>query len=148
MFTPPDFLSFGIPPANSPPSWGGPADEAPVSPPSLLLLALAPLGTGGANPPGVGLGAIPGTGGAPAGLTGAASTTLPIDGAERSFIWPTFLSLAPPSILLSSAPCFVSEKWNKCSSLTYSSGSFNSGRTTWKTSWGRWWRWTASSHAR
>jgi hypothetical protein len=84
--TPPDFRSLGIPPANIPANCGGPPIEAPVSPPSLLLLPLAPVGTGGASPPGDGLGGIPGTGGAPAGLAGAESETLPTIGAERSFI--------------------------------------------------------------
>lgn len=69
VFTPPDFLSFGIPPANRPPSCGAPPDiaglsAAPSPPVSLLLLARP--GIGGARPDGGAGGLpIPGTGGAP-----------------------------------------------------------------------------------
>lgn len=55
--TPPAFLSFGIPPAKRPASCGGALKlSPPLSPPSLLLLAL--LGVGGASPGGGG--AMPG----------------------------------------------------------------------------------------
>lgn len=107
VFTPPDFLSLGMPPANSPPSWGGAA--IPLSPPvSLLLLALLPPpGTGGASPPG-GAGGLPmpGTGGAPP-IAGAASLTFPTIGADRSLITPTFFSFAPFEMSPNSAPCHV-----------------------------------------
>jgi hypothetical protein len=92
-----------MPPAKSPANCGGPLPAPPPSPPSLLLLKREALGTGGANPAGGGLGAPPGTGGA----LGAALTVVvfvSIFGADLSFTCPTFLSLAPCSILLSKAP--------------------------------------------
>lgn len=68
VFTPPLlFFSFGIPPANIPPSCGAVAmPPASLVPPPVSLLARArfpPPGTGGARPPGA---FIPGIGGAPA----------------------------------------------------------------------------------
>lgn len=103
---PPVFLNFGIPPAKIPPSCGAEAMAAPpVSPPSLLLLArLPPGGGGGAKPPGAdGLFAIPGTGGAPIAGAAGADIFVSIIGADLS-LTTTFFNLAPPSILLSSAP--------------------------------------------
>lgn len=102
----PVFRSFGIPtPAKMPASWGAPPEAAPpeLSPVSLLLLALLPPGTGGASPPG-GLGAIPGTGGAPIGGPEGPSSTFPTCGAERSLTWVTFFSFAPDRMSPSSAP--------------------------------------------
>ncbi|KAL5385674.1 hypothetical protein PMIN02_008736 [Paraphaeosphaeria minitans] len=108
--TPPDFLSFGKPPANRPPSCGA-ALTIPVPPPtaspavSLLLLALLP-GTGGARPDG-GAGALPmaGMGGAPpTGGPLGPSDTLPTMGADRSFITVTFFNLAPLVMSPNSAP--------------------------------------------
>lgn len=104
VFTPPDFLNFGMPPANSPPSCGGAAMA--LSPPvSLLLLArFPPPGTGGASPPGGAGGLpIPGTGGAPP-IAGAASLTFPTCGADRS-LTTVFFSFAPLVMSPSSAPC-------------------------------------------
>lgn len=104
--TPPDFLSLGIPPANSPPSCGAALGMAFPPSVSLLLLARFP-GTGGARPEG-GAGAFPmvGTGGAPpTGGPPPPPETLPTCGAERSFTWPTFLSPVPLRISPSSAPC-------------------------------------------
>ena len=105
VLTPPDFLNFGMPPANNPPSCGGAA--IPLSPPvSLLLLArFPPPGTGGASPPG-GAGGLPmpGTGGAPP-IAGAASLTFPTIGADRSFTTPTFFSFNPLLISPNNAPC-------------------------------------------
>jgi hypothetical protein len=107
------FRSLGIPPANKPASCGG-APPDPVSPLSLLLLALfgvggaSPPGGGGGAPPGEGLLAMPGIGGAP--MTGAgALSVLPTMGADLSLICVTFLSLAPPSMLLRSAPYNTSD---------------------------------------
>jgi hypothetical protein len=112
--TPPALRSFGMPPAKSPPSCGGaatppppppppPPFPPPPSPPSLLLRARFGAG-GGASPGAAGRLAIPGTGGAP--IVGAAWVgLLSIMGAERSLICVTFLRRAPPSILLSRAPC-------------------------------------------
>jgi hypothetical protein len=102
MFTPPVlFFSFGIPPANKPPSCGA-ASIPPPAPPegcSELLLALfaVPAPPGGRSPPGIG--------GAPA--TGAAPESLPLSimGADRSLTWVTFLSLAPDWMSPSKAPC-------------------------------------------
>lgn len=97
VLTPPDFLSFGMPPAKRPASGGGAAEASP--PPVSLLLRprFPPPGTGGASPPG-GAGGLPmpGTGGAPpmAGTLGP-SETLPTIGADRSLITPTFFSFAP-----------------------------------------------------
>jgi hypothetical protein len=103
---PPAFRNFGIPPANMPANCGGALfpPGAPPSPPSLLLRARF-CGGGGARLDGaVGLLAIPGTGGAPiVGATGVG--LLSIMGAERSLITPTFFRRAPPSMLLSRAPC-------------------------------------------
>lgn len=81
VLTPPDFRSLGIPPANKPPSCGAEAMPLSPAPPpaSLPLRDLFPPGRGGARPPG-GLGAMPGTGGAP-----------PIGGPELFFTPP------PPS---------------------------------------------------
>jgi hypothetical protein len=108
VLTPPDFLSFGIPPANNPANCG--ADAMALSPPPVSLLLRArfpPPGTGGASPPGGAGGLpIPGTGGAPdmAGALGP-SDTLPTMGEDRSLICVTFLSLAPLPMSDSSAPC-------------------------------------------
>lgn len=107
---PPRFFSFGMPPANIPPSCGAVAIP-PLSPPpplppvSLLLLArLAPLplGTGGASPPG----GFPNPG-----IAGAAPTdgpaelpeSFPTIGADRSLV-AAFLSLAPFVMSVKSAP--------------------------------------------
>lgn len=108
VLTPPDFLNFGIPPANRPPSCGAEAIALSPPPVSLLLLALLPPpGTGGASPPG-GAGGLPrpGTGGAPpmAGALGP-SLTLPTMGAERSFTCVTFFSLVPLLMSPRRAPC-------------------------------------------
>lgn len=99
VLTPPDFLSFGIPPAKRPPSCGAadsiPPPDGPLPCPwSLLLRAL--LGAGGRRP---------GTGGAPP-IGGPASllVLLPNTGAERSFTTPTFFSRVPLLMSLSSAP--------------------------------------------
>lgn len=98
VFTPPDFLSLGIPPANRPPSCGADSIAAPPDPPlcpwSLLLRAL--LGAGGRRP---GTGGAPPAGG-PALLFGLLSRM----GADRSLIWVTFLSFAPLLMSLRSAP--------------------------------------------
>jgi hypothetical protein len=103
VLTPPDFLSFGMPPAKSPPNCG--AEAIALSPVSLLLLArFPPPGAGGASPGGAGGRPIPGTGGAPP-MAGAASFTLPTMGAERSLTCVTFLSRAPFPMSDSSAPC-------------------------------------------
>lgn len=106
VLTPPDFLSFGMPPANSPPSCGG-AATAPSPPVSLLLRARFPPGTGGASPPGgAGGRPRPGTGGAPP-IAGALGPllTLPTSGEERSLTWATFFSRAPLVMSPSRAPC-------------------------------------------
>jgi len=98
-------FNFGIPPANSPPSWGAP--PTPLSawlrlPVSLLLRPrVACPGMGGARE----LGAlISGTGGAlptgPAPAPGFLSSM----GADRSFVT-AFLSLAPFVMSDNSAPC-------------------------------------------
>jgi hypothetical protein len=111
VLTPPDFRSFGIPPANSPPNCGAPPpiplSLAPSPPVSLLLLARPP-GTGGARPDG-GAGALPmpGTGGAPPiggplGLSDFATI-----GADRSLICVTFFSLVPLLMSARRAPCHV-----------------------------------------
>jgi hypothetical protein len=110
VFTPPDFRSFGMPPANSPASCGAAdAMPPPVSPVSLLLRARFP-GTGGASPEG-GAGGfpMPGIGGAPpiGGPLGP-SDTFPICGAERSLIWVTFFSRVPLLMSCRRAPCSVS----------------------------------------
>lgn len=108
VLTPPAFLSFGMPPANKPPSCGGAAIALSPPPVSLLLRARLPP-PGGASPPG-GAGGLPmpGIGGAPA-IAGAAgpSETLPTVGADRSLTCVTFLSLAPFPMSDSSAPCDV-----------------------------------------
>ena len=97
------FLSFGMPPANNPPSWG--AESMPeavvwLDPWSLLLLALFP-GTGGASPPG-GLGAppIPGTGGAPPTGGPDDEDVLPTWGADRSLV----------TAFLKALPLWISER--------------------------------------
>ena len=108
---PPVLRSFGMPPAKRPPSCGATPDAAPPppSPPSLLLLALELLGGGGASPPGDGLEGMPGTFGAePIVGAGGPSETFPTIGADRSLTTVTFLSLAPCSILLRSAPYALS----------------------------------------
>jgi hypothetical protein len=103
---PPVFRSFGIPPANSPASCGGPPPgPPPPSPPPSLLLRARPVGGAGARPPGVGRLGAPGTGGAPPTTGAAGPDLLSIMGADLSFTCATFLSLAPCSILLKSAPC-------------------------------------------
>ena len=107
MLIPPAlFLSFGIPPASSPPNWGAASIPPPLeSPPptgllgwSLLLLPLFPL-AGGRRP-------ATGTGGAPpiGGPDEAEVDLLSMIGADRSLTWATFLSRAPFSISPSSAP--------------------------------------------
>lgn len=109
VLTPPAFRSFGIPPANKPPSCGGPADAvlslAPSPPVSLLLLARPP-GTGGARPEG-GAGALPmpGIGGAPptGGPLGPSDTFATI-GADLSLTCVTFFNLAPLLISERRAP--------------------------------------------
>jgi hypothetical protein len=99
VLTPPDFLSFGIPPANSPPSCGAagsippPAGALPC-PWSLLLRAL--FGAGGLRP---GTGGAPPIGG-PALFVGLLLTI----GAERSLTTVTFFNLAPLLMSLRSAP--------------------------------------------
>jgi hypothetical protein len=105
---PPVFRSLGMPPASIPANWGGPPPP-PVSPLSLLLLArfggggAKPLGGRGGAPPGEGLLAMPGIGGAP--MTGAGALSfLSSIGADLSLIWVTFLNRAPDSMLLRSAP--------------------------------------------
>jgi hypothetical protein len=162
VLTPPAFLSFGMPPANSPPSCGGAA--TPLSPVSLLLRARFP--PGGASPPG-GAGGLPmpGIGGAPA-IAGAAgpSDTLPTIGADRSLTTPTFFSRAPFPMSVSSAPCDVlavalchADSRGAAFSLqlgvpvTYSSSSRwrLCSRCLHARHWRRWW-WpaSASSHGR
>jgi len=105
VLTPPDFLSLGMPPANSPASCGAAAMVLSPPPVSLLLLALFPAGVGGARPGGCGGLPIPGTGGAEA-MGGALgpSLTLPTMGAERSLTTVTFLSRAPLPMSDSRAP--------------------------------------------
>jgi hypothetical protein len=103
VLTPPDFLSLGIPPANSPPNCGGAADSVllPVGPLpcpwSLLLRAL--FGAAGLSP---GTGGAPPIGGAAALFVGLLLTI----GADRS-LTVTFFSLAPLLISLSRAPCRI-----------------------------------------
>jgi hypothetical protein len=107
VLTPPDFLSFGMPPANKPPSCGADAIELSPPPVSLLLLArFPPPGAGGTSPGGAGALPMPGTGGAPpiGGALGP-SLTLPTVGADRSLTTVTFFSLAPLPMSDSSAPC-------------------------------------------
>lgn len=104
---PPRFFSFGIPPANKPPSCGGCSIlvTAPEFLPdwSLLLLALfPPPGMGGASPPGTFN--IPGTGGAPADTGPGPPDVLPTTGADRSFVT-AFLSCLPFDMSCSKAPC-------------------------------------------
>jgi len=98
------FFSFGIPPANMPPSCGGPSKSLDALPPpvSLLLRDLfAPPGTGGASP--LGGFAIPGTGGAP--TTGPPPPAfLSTMGAERSFVTVLFRR-APLVMSVNNAPC-------------------------------------------
>lgn len=112
VFTPPAFRSLGIPPANSPPSCGGPLDAAELSlapSPAVSLLLLARPGTGGARPDG-GAGGLPmpGMGGAPemGGALGP-SDTFPTMGADRSLITVTFFNLAPELMSARRAPCAV-----------------------------------------
>lgn len=118
VFTPPAFLSFGIPPANNPPSCGAPLDIpaslAPSPPVSLLLRARFP-GTGGARPGGAGAFPMPGIGGAPpiGGPLGP-SDTFPTCGADRSLICVTFFSLAPLLMSDRSAPCAVLARSAAC----------------------------------
>lgn len=160
VLTPPDFLSFGIPPANKPPNWGAalampPPSLAPSPPVSLLLLARFP-GAGGARPEG-GAGAlpIPGTGGAPPmGGPPPPSTGLPTCGADRSFTWATFFSRAPPRMSPNSAPCArlapvmptqpdkAAKTYSSSSSRRFPPRSFPRHR--------RWWRWSSgtSTHRR
>jgi hypothetical protein len=97
VFTPPLlFFSFGMPPANMPPSCGaGSIPPEPLPPPPVSLLArarLPPPGTGGARPPGV---LIPGIGGALA-IGGTPEFELPLSimGADLSFTWATFFNRA------------------------------------------------------
>lgn len=99
VLTPPDFLSFGIPPAKRPPNCGAadsipPPAELPLCPWSLLLRAL--FGAGGRSP---------GTGGAPpTGGPESLLVLLPRTGAERSLTTPTFFNLVPLLMSLSNAP--------------------------------------------
>ena len=100
VLMPPDFLSLGMPPANSPPNCGAADSMLPPAgllpcPWSLLLLAL--FGAGGLSP---GTGGAPPIGG-PALFVGLLLTI----GAERSLICVTFFSLAPLLMSLSRAPC-------------------------------------------
>ena len=97
VLTPPLlFFSFGMPPANMPPSCGaGSIPPEPLPPPPVSLLArarLPPPGTGGARPPGV---LIPGIGGALA-IGGTPDFELPLSimGADLSFTWATFFNRA------------------------------------------------------
>lgn len=93
VFTPPDFLSFGMPPANIPASCGG---AAPPSFASLLLLArFPPPGTGGASPGTAGGLPMPGIAGAPMGAALGPSLTLPTIGEDRSLICVTFFNRVP-----------------------------------------------------
>jgi hypothetical protein len=104
--TPPRLRSFGIPPANKPPSCGADWMAGPLSsPPSLLLRNLfvaALVGMGGASPSG-GLD-MPGTGGAPrtAGPRDFPPSFM-IEGADRSFVT-AFFSRVPFVISSNSAP--------------------------------------------
>lgn len=99
MFTPPAlFRNFGMPPANSPPSCGAESIPGPGPLPRSLLLR-----------PRFGIAAVggrrPGTGGAPpAGGPVELEGLLSIIGADRSLIWPTFLSFAPLVMSPSRAP--------------------------------------------
>ncbi len=106
MLTPPALLfrSFGIPPANKPPSCGAESVDAapPPEPWSLLLLALfCPAGAGGRKlaPPEVGMGGAPPIGGPALDELLLLSTI----GAERSLTW-TFLSRVPFAMSPKSAP--------------------------------------------
>lgn len=104
---PPRFFSFGIPPANSPPSCGGwsiPAALLSAFPWSLLLRARFP-GIGGASPPGAL--DIPGTAGAPLDgddLGPPETTPPPTIGADLSFVT-AFLRAFPLVISWRRAPC-------------------------------------------
>lgn len=97
---PPVFLNFGMPPANMPPSWGGP-ELPPLSPFVLLWVSLL------ARARFVGVrGARPGTGGAPP-IGGPAEDEPPEPptiGAERSLVT-AFFNFVPFEISPSSAPC-------------------------------------------
>lgn len=110
IFTPPPvFLSFGIPPANSPPNCGAastlpPDDAFPGW--SLLLLALFPPAVDGRRPPG--------TGGAPPTGGPAESLGLSMMGADRSFTTPTFLSFAPFVMSPSKAPYVAQHQHTIC----------------------------------
>lgn len=109
MPLPPVLRSFGMPPANSPPSCGAAPAASALPAPSLpavsLLLRTRPPGTGGARPLG-GFGAPAfGTGGAPTAVRAGPSDTFPTCGADRSLTAATFLSLVPCSIDERSAPC-------------------------------------------
>lgn len=102
------FFSFGIPPANKPPSCGAdsiaPAVEGPPPcPESLLLRCLFPLGAGGASPVG---GRMPGTGGAPPIGPAPESGFLSSRGPDLSFVTVDF-SFAPLLISLRRAPCLM-----------------------------------------
>ena len=163
VLTPPDFRSFGMPPAKIPPSCGGVA--IPLSPPVSLLLRARFPPPGGARPGGAGRLAMPGTGGAPE-MAGAAgpSDTLPTMGADRSLTCVTFLSLAPLPMSDSSAPCDVLDvalchanarlRVPVCSfsvTVTYSACSRRrlSSRRLHPRHWRRrWWPSSASSHGR
>lgn len=110
VFTPPAFLSFGMPPANKPPNCGAVAMAFSPPPVSLLLLArFPPGGTGGASPGGAGGLPMPGTGGAPpmGGALGP-SLTLPTIGADLSLTCVTFFNFMPFPMSDNSAPCDMS----------------------------------------
>lgn len=104
--TPPRLRSFGMPPANKPPSWGADGTlellSLPTERPSLLLRNRFPPGTGGASPPG-GLG-MPGTGGAPPMAGPLDFPCLSIIGADLSFVT-VFLSFVPLVISCNRALC-------------------------------------------
>lgn len=99
--TPPfRFLSFGIPPANNPPSRGASAIVACPPVVSLLLLVLLNSETGVSPPGGFN---NPGIGGAPATTAAAPPLDLSIIGAERSLV-AAFFNRAPFVISVRSAP--------------------------------------------
>ena len=103
--TPPALRSFGIPPANIPPSCGAVLVVfviAPACPPSLLLLERLPAPGGARLPAGFdkpGIGGAPPTGGPEGPLL-----TFPSCGADRSLIDSTFFNFAPFDMSPKSAP--------------------------------------------
>jgi hypothetical protein len=103
---PPRLRSLGIPPAKSPPSWGavagaGAPPSEDVLPPSLLLRSR--LAEGGARPLGAEGLTNPGTGGAAPIVVALDFFSLPIAGADRSFVT-VFFKFVPCLISLNSAP--------------------------------------------